>query len=148
MRNFTLRHSWKDYISNEQQRSVDSSVKLQTCSVLTFNASVKEPVQVKWFTMRWPGKWCRQGAFVNGDKAGDGTLGRERGDRHGVRGRRDVVESPRGLLGKCSWMAAFWNAYQWGVLIGQRPCSGLAIRDWLVQKDESLWVIAQVCTSI
>lgn len=33
--------------------------------------------QVKHFTMSWPGKWCRQGAFVNGDKAGDGTLGRE-----------------------------------------------------------------------
>ncbi len=77
MRNVTLRYSWKDYISNEQL-SVDSSVKLQTCSVLTINVSVKEPFQVKWFTMRWPGKWCRQGAFVSGDKARDGTLGRER----------------------------------------------------------------------
>lgn len=50
-----------------------------------------------------------------GDKAGDAGLGRER-----ETDQSNVVESPQGLLGKCSWMTAFWNVHKWRVLIGQR----------------------------
>lgn len=41
-----------------------------------------------------------------GNKAGDAGLGSER-ETGRVRGQGNVVESPQGLLGKCSWMAAF-----------------------------------------
>lgn len=54
-----------------------------------------------------------------GDKAGDAGPGRER-ERDRARGQANVVESPQGLLGKCSWMTAFWNVHKWRVLIGQR----------------------------
>lgn len=55
-----------------------------------------------------------------GDKAGDAELGRER-ETDRARSRGNVVESPQGLLGKRSWMTAFWNVHKWRVLIGQRP---------------------------
>lgn len=55
------------------------------------------------------------------DKAGDAGLGRERGEKDRARGQGSVVESPQGLLGKCSWMTAFWNVHKWRVLIGPRP---------------------------
>lgn len=76
--------------------------------------------QVETLTKQWPGKWCRQGAFVLGDKAGDARTGRER-ETDRARGQGNVVESPQGLLGKCSWMTALWNVHKWRVLIGQRP---------------------------
>lgn len=53
------------------------------------------------------------------DKAGDAGPGLER-ETVRVRGRGNVVESPQGLLGKCSWMTAFWNVHKWRDLIGQR----------------------------
>lgn len=31
------------------------------------------------------------------------------GETEGARGQGRVVESPQGLLGKCSWMTALWN---------------------------------------
>lgn len=31
------------------------------------------------------------------------------GETDGARGQGSVVESPQRLLGKCSWMTAFWN---------------------------------------
>lgn len=68
-------------------------------------------------TKQWPGKWCRQGAFVCRDKAGDAGPGQER-ETDRARGQGNVVESPQGLLGKCSWMTAFWNVHKWRVLIG------------------------------
>lgn len=60
-----------------------------------------------------------------GDKAGDAGLGWENGGekkkKGRTRGQGSVEESPQGLLGKCSWMTAFWNVHKWRVLIGPRP---------------------------
>lgn len=83
------------------------------------NALWEGQERVETLTKQWPGKWCRQGAFVWEDKAGDAGPGLER-ETVRVRGRGNVVESPQGLLGKCSWMTAFWNVHKWRDLIGQR----------------------------
>lgn len=86
--------------------------------------------RVGGLTEQWPGKWCRQGAFVWPDKAGEerGREGKQTEQEAGAQCSGIPSHPPplpsqplRGFWVKRSWMTAFWNAHKWErVLIGRR----------------------------